>query len=189
MRNLSSMRRWPLAMLALLCLAGCRKADEVIPLVKYIAPGAQYSVATPGPLQTAAQERRYPWGTLREETLHTTHRGVVLAVSAIQLPASINAELRREPRELVLARGRDGLLQQLNGRLQSERPVMLDGRPDGREIIAELEQPKARLIARVYWVRTTLFQIRVLLPLDADAVQQRLARDFLDSLKIAAKRS
>ncbi len=178
-----------LLLVSALMLGACQSDADLPALGHFVAPGSEYSVRAPAEMQVSTHERTMDWGKLREETMHTTHLGMVLAVSVIQIPPAINAELRREPLERTLARGRDGLLTQLKASLRSERPVMLDGRPDGREIIAELTEPRSRLIARIYWVGNSIYQIRVLLPVEHSELQLKLARSFLDSLKIEADKS
>jgi hypothetical protein len=101
-------------------------------------------------------------------------------------PATRNAN----PEDL-LNRARDGALQNVNGKVKSEKPLTMNGHP-GKEFSGEGtaseggKQQEATFTARVYWVPPRLYQVLYVSPKSSSGPSEN-GQKFLDSFQLTGK--
>lgn len=139
------------------------------------------SFSLPGKPKEQTQTVQSPSGPV-EVRITSFERGrEAFMVAHTEFPAQIaNSPALANPK-VLLDTGRDGALRNVNGKLISERDLVLNGHP-GREVVGEVSEKKSAFTARIYWAKPNLYQI-VYIHTQGTAVSAD-GRKFLDSLKI-----
>ena len=88
--------------------------------------------------------------------------------------------------EDLLNKARDGAVQNVGGKVTSEKPITMNGHP-GKEFTGDSTSPQeATFTARVYWVAPRLYQVLYIRPKTTAAPSEN-GRKFLDSFQLTGK--
>ena len=97
-----------------------------------------------------------------------------------------NPAIRNADPEGLLDKARDGAVQNVNGKVTSEKAVTMNGHP-GKEFSGESTTPQeATFTARVYWDAPRLYQVLYIRPKTASAPSEN-GQKFLDSFQLTGK--
>ncbi len=139
------------------------------------------SVQMPGKPTRQTQTAQTPVGPINVNMLLVDKGAEAYMAAYNEFPAAAAANVP-DP-QVLLNSGRDGALRNINGKLQSERPVTLGAHP-GREIIGEgtTQGKQVAFTARIYWASPRLIQ--VIYMREKSKSESADGKKFLDSLQI-----
>lgn len=139
------------------------------------------TVQMPGKPTKQPQTTQTPLGPININMLMVDKGAEAYMVAYNEFPAA--AAARVPDPQILLNSGRDGALRNVNGKLQSERPVTLGSYP-GREIVGEGNTQGKDVVftARIYWANPRLVQ--VIYMREKSKAESPDGKKFLDSLKI-----
>jgi hypothetical protein len=158
-------------------LAPAAAADQFSP------PGGEFSVRTPQPLAHSASTQAFGEHQVLLHRYRNELDGIGVAVNLQTLPATQYDLLRLRPRAELIERAREALAAQVDGVVEWQRAVQLQGVP-GMEFVLRQRDGSQRMIAREFWVGAGFLQATALLPHPATVAQEAQALAFLDSLSV-----
>ncbi len=127
------------------------------------------------------QEMKASGVTMKMFTIQDRDGAYAVAFADLPIPANEAAGKTQER----LDGARNGMLQNVKGKLTSETPVMLQGRYPGREIRADIPSMSGMVRARIYLVGPRLYQVAAIgVP---SWVNSEEASKFLGSLAYTSK--
>lgn len=143
----------------------------------------------PGTPQKQSQSVSTAVGPINVTMLTVTKGNEAFIVGYNDVPDQAAAVADSRPDDF-LNNARDGAVNNVHGKVTSERPLTLDGHP-GKEFSGDgtsPEDPKqeASFTARVYWVRPHLYQVLYVRP-KTDAAPSDDGKKFLDSFQLTGK--
>jgi hypothetical protein len=168
------MKRWGIAaavVCGLVLAGGCKRE-----LKDFTSAEGKFKVKMPG---TPKESSQAVAGTnLKMYSVEERNGGYMVAFSDVPMGAN-------EPEAQIQSRldgARDGMIRNVNGKLQSESKVTLQGKYPGRDVRADIPDKKGVLRCKFYLVDRRLYQVMVVgTPSFCDSSE---ANQFLDSLAV-----
>jgi len=161
----------------LVCAAVAADKPSKFQWNKFASPEGRFEILMPGEVKQFPVEIENEFGS---SVLHMnvgTWDQTMLVVHWVDYPPDVARDLP----EQLLDDSREGALDNLGGKLVSEKPIKL-GRYEGRELLIEVAKQDRLFRARVYLVGNRLYQTVLFGP--PKAVKSKEARRYLDSFKL-----
>lgn len=166
---------FPLLLIALLC--ACATKWETV-------SENGFTAQMPGTPQKQTQSVDTAVGSVAFNTYSVQNGSEAFIVGYNDFPDS--PAIRSADPEGLLDKARDGAVQNVNGKVTSEKAVTMNGHP-GKEFSGESTTPQeATFTARVYWVAPRLYQVLYIRPKTASAPSEN-GQKFLDSFQLTGK--
>lgn len=136
--------------LALACLTGCSQSWS-----EYRSGKGGYSVEVPGRMKESSDSVSTPAGNITFNTAMVERRSSAYCAAYSDFPEF--AVRGRDPKDLLNG-ARDGALRNIDGKLEKESWIKVDGNP-GLEITFKSPKKKIKAKARLILVKNRLYQI------------------------------
>ena len=141
------------------------------------SPEGRFDILMPGEVKQFPVEVENEFGMTVLHMNVATWDQTMLVANWVDYPP----DAARDLPERLLDDAREGALENLGGRLVSEKPIKL-GRFEGRELLIEVPRQDRLFRARVYLVGNRLYQTVLFGP--PKAVRSKEAQRYLDSFKL-----
>ena len=139
------------------------------------------TVQMPGKPEKQTQTTNTPVGPVNINMLTTQSGDEAFIVGYSEFPDA--PATRSADPEMLLNRARDGAVQNVNGKVTSEKAITMSGHP-GKEFTGDSTSPQeATFTARVYWVAPRLYQVLYIRPKTTAAPSEN-GQKFLDSFQL-----
>lgn len=172
------MKRSSTSIICLALLLCAAAASDPAKWTTFASPQGRFEILMPGEVKQFTVDVSNEFGA---STLHmnvaTLGDGTMLIANWVDYPP----ELVQELPEQLLDDSRESALDNLGGKLVSEKPIKL-GKFEGREILIEVGKVDRLFRVRVYLIENRLYQTIAFGP--PKFVKSREAQRYLDSFKL-----